>query len=250
MILEFIIKKDKEEPREEKHKEGRYNFAKTDFNKLRMYFKNCDWVPFEQAVGVHNKWRIFREVYDKGINQFVPKIKGKTTWIKPWYNIRCAKAKRNRDEAWNRWKKKRTTDAGIKYKLARNEYVRIRREEERNFEKDIVEKCKDQPKLFYKFVNGRLKEKQSIERLRLNGTTYYDPNEQAEIMNKSFESVFTKEREMVNEEGKEREKVLRYIDLEVQEVRKLLEDLDVRKALGPDSISNWVLKECREELLD
>ncbi len=27
----------------------------------------------------------------------------------------------------------------------------------RNFEKNIVDKCKDQPKLFYKIINGKLK---------------------------------------------------------------------------------------------
>ena len=35
---------------------------------------------------------------------------------------------------------------------ARNKYIRIRREEERNFGKDVVNKSKDKPKLFYKFI--------------------------------------------------------------------------------------------------
>ena len=37
-----------------------------------------------------------------------------------------------------------------RYNEARNDYVRIRREEETAFEKDIVKKCGDEPKLFYK----------------------------------------------------------------------------------------------------
>ena len=43
------------------------------------------------------------------------------------------------------------------YRTARNEYVKIRGEEERNFEKDVVEKCKKEPKLFYEYVNGKIK---------------------------------------------------------------------------------------------
>ena len=33
-----------------------------------------------------------------------------------------------------------------------NKYIRIRREEERVFEKDVVEKCEKEPKLFYIYV--------------------------------------------------------------------------------------------------
>lgn len=36
-----------------------------------------------------------------------------------------------------------------KYRIARNKSVRIRREEERNFERDIVKKCKKEPELLF-----------------------------------------------------------------------------------------------------
>ena len=32
------------------------------------------------------------------------------------------------------------------YKQARNEYVRVRRQEEKRYEKDVVDKCKEEPK--------------------------------------------------------------------------------------------------------
>ena len=34
------------------------------------------------------------------------------------------------------------------YKLTRNEYIRIRREEEKLYVKNIVDKCKEEPKQF------------------------------------------------------------------------------------------------------
>ncbi|MPC62707.1 hypothetical protein E2C01_056796 [Portunus trituberculatus] len=61
-------------------------------------------------------------------------------------------------------------------------------DEKRNFEKVIMEKCKDQPK----FVNGKLKEKQQFKKSKVNGTTFHDPKEQAEIMNHCFEGFFYK----------------------------------------------------------
>ena len=40
-------------------------------------------------------------------------------------------------------KKKLIQRTKEEYKLTRNEYVRVKREEERRYEKDIVDKCKE-----------------------------------------------------------------------------------------------------------
>ena len=40
------------------------------------------------------------------------------------------------------------------------------------------------------------------------------------------------------------------IRVEMNEMRKLLEELDVRKAMGPDEVSNWMLRECKEQLVE
>lgn len=38
------------------------------------------------------------------------------------------------------------------------------REEEKEYEKAMVEKCKEQPKLFDRFINGKIKPKEKIEK--------------------------------------------------------------------------------------
>ena len=47
-----------------------------------------------------------------------------------WYNARCAEAKRAKDRTWRKLKKQRNESNRERYKEARNEYGRIRREEE------------------------------------------------------------------------------------------------------------------------
>ena len=77
------------------------------------------------------------------------------------------------------------------YKLARNEYVWVRREEEKRYGKDIVDKCKKEPKLFYRFINVKLKRKESIAQLKENKEVYEDPKEISVVLNKNFLKVFT-----------------------------------------------------------
>ena len=76
------------------------------------------------------------------------------------------------------------------YKEARNEYIRIRREEERVFEKDVVEKCENEPKLFYRYINGKMTGKETIDKLTKEGRVYQTAEEMSELMNESFRSVF------------------------------------------------------------
>ena len=103
------------------------------------------------------------------------------------------RAKKRRDEAWRRMKRKPVQERKEEYRLERNEYVRIRREEEKRYEKDIVDKCKEELKLFYKFINGKIKHKEIIIRLKENNEVYEDPNEMSKVLNKNFQKVFTTE---------------------------------------------------------
>ena len=52
----------------------------------------------------------------------------------------------------------------LNYMQKRNKYVMILRVEQKNYQKDIVDKCKDQPKLFYRYTNGKLEKQKEIDK--------------------------------------------------------------------------------------
>ena len=89
--------------------------------------------------------------------------------------MKCDKAERERDRAWMRMKRKLKQRTKEEYKIARNEYVRVGKKEEKRYEKYIVDKCKAEPKLFYRFINGKLKHKESVARLKEHKKVYEDP---------------------------------------------------------------------------
>ena len=100
-------------------------------------------------------------------------------------------AKRKKDRAWKGYKINRSYSNWEQYKQARNEYTKVRRDEQRNYEKKIVEKCADKPKLFYKFINNKIKNKEMVNTMRENDIVYEDSKTISEILNKNFQSVFT-----------------------------------------------------------
>ncbi len=77
---------------------------------------------------------------------------------------------------------------------------------------------------------------------------FEDLAEMAEIINKSFQAVFTKESTFVGQSEMSEEMGLGEIQVSEEDIRKQLERLDVRKALEPDGVSRWILKEYNQQL--
>ena len=57
----------------------------------------------------------------------------------------------------------------------------------------MVEKCENEPKLFFKYINGKMKSTETIDKIVKGGKTYQAAEELSEIMNESFKQVFTEE---------------------------------------------------------
>lgn len=250
VLVEFEVSTGEVEERRDEHKAGRRNYGKTNFSELKKYFERADWRElYDMDGGVETKWKVLVDIYNEGVEKFVPKTYRRKIENKVWFNKKCYESKKIRDAAWGRWRKRKKLKDWNDYKSARNEYVKVRREERKNFEKTIIEKCKDQPKLFYGYVNSKLKNRKGIEKLKVNGKEYKEDLEMATIMNDHFQSVFTVESVMREESGLTGSTVpLETVEVTVLEIKRLLERMDERKAQGPDEIAAKILKECKEEL--
>lgn len=239
----------------EEHKEERYDYGKANFDTIRTSFRNTDWTEMYASDSINGKYSIFKKIYEDIISNNVPK-KGKIAKrIKEWFNERCRRAKERRDTAWEIARKRKNEQTWNRYKKLRNKYIKIRRQEARNHEKNIVKKCEKEPKLFFRYVNSKLKVKDRIVRLRKGDDTYEDDEGMCDIMNSTLHSVYTVDDEFTEPDNitvpvhGEAEKMDR-ITFQPEELLELMKGLDIRKAIGPDDISGWVVKECANELVE
>ena len=68
--------------------------------------------------------------------------------------------------------------------------------------RNIVDKCKEEPKLFYRFIYGKIKHQESIAWLKENREVLYeDLKEMSEVLNKNFQKVFTIESDFQKPQG-------------------------------------------------
>lgn len=82
---------------------------------------------------------------------------------------------------------------------------------------NIVDKYKDKPILFYRYINRKIKSKQSISKLKVEAKIYEDTYTQAEIMNGSFQPAFIKESNYGRMSEKTRDVMLQDIKVEIRE---------------------------------
>ena len=116
--------------------------------------------------------------------------------------------------------------------------------------KKIVDKCKEESKLFYRFINGKIKPKEIITRLKKHNEVYEDLKEMSEVLNENLKKIFTTESDFQKPQGQVRKNEMREIKISQKEIEEMMKELDERKAIGLDAGSGYILKECRQEIAE
>ena len=119
------------------------------------------------------------------------------------------------------------------------------------------DKCKN--KKLYSYVKHKGTENTGISPLKSEGSTYTDPTQQATILNKQFESVFSKPKALSLKfltelelwfQGLNPKNIKQMPDISITNTgtENLLKNLNPNKASGPDEISPKLLKELHHEI--
>ena len=153
-----------------------------------------------------------------------------------------------------------TKDAKVyeEYCRCRNQVKRLTRKAIKSQEKDIAKKTKTNSKVFWKFVNSKIKVRSTIPELYT--TSKPDPNkitkndhEKAEVLGKFFSSVYVKEPEwtwVLDDDDKAIIKEELKLDITKEIISKKLHELNINKSPGPDNMHPKVLKELASVLID
>ena len=248
-LLKFLLDKNFGVESEEEYKEERLNYNRARYNDMRSYFENIDWSELYQEENIQAKYNKFMDIYTKAMENFVPKYTKKTLKKNQWFDRNCVNAKKEKEKAWKRYKRKNEDMEREAYKTAKNRYVEVRRTTQKEYEQKIVEHCESDTKMFYKFINSKLQKKEMVEKVKVGENVYEDAFDIVAKLNDSFCKVFTSEKEFkgnILHEGKH----MQDIEVSKRDIEKIIGDIDVNKSMGPDGVSGKVLNECQKQLLD
>jgi hypothetical protein len=171
-------------------------------------------------------------------------VKIKNTNAPQWIDLDIIKASRKKYTAYKDAKRHNTNEKWGKFAKLRNKVKRLMEFKYKQYIKDLAANLSSNPKQFWGFLKFKSKAKTLPNILIENSKEYSDPVTKANIFNKFFHSVFSKE---TNRDAPKVTKTidpnLSVIQLSVDDVKKTLLTLDASKAIGPDGLPTRLLKD-------
>ena len=230
-----------------------YNYHKGDFTGMVNLLESTNW---KDTFIMENKEKdpeaIWSSLKSKLIdlrNEFVQTITHKTEITNnnkgsfPIDNT-LQQAIKEKHRAHRRWMKgNRRGDQTLRgaYTKSRDKVKKLIRKSKRSFEKGIASRGKSNPKEFWKYVRKKLKTKSGVSPMLQNvkdpDSLKFDDKDKANILQKQFSSVFTKEQsDNLPTLEMRTDKKIEHLHITEEMVRKEILTLNINKSSGPDEI--------------
>ena len=229
-------------------------FYKGDYRSIRDELETVNWDILFQHRSVDSCWEVFRDKLVELQAKFIPTAK-KSERSKPqWMDKSVVRALGDKARAWKRYLMCRTDSNFTSYKKARNRLKSVIIDSRTNFEHLLATEIKENPKAFWKYVGRKTKAPRTQQKIRNSrGKLSDSDSETASYFNSYFASVFTVDSDidlpvmLVGNSELECSEVkqLKSIQFEEDHILKILQDLKVDKAAGPDGISPRTLWETK-----
>ena len=199
----------------------------------------------------HNFTGKIKELRDK----FIPSksISGKAH--KPWITRNIKTLHHKRDKLYKIMKRTGKTEDISKYMELRAKIQKAETREYCRYIENIIECGQDstaQPaskqKRFWSYIKSLRKDSGGVSPLKSDGIMYNNPKDKANILNKQYQSVFTRETPNIPDMEGPTYPSMPDITVDTRGVLKLLKNIKPNKASGPDMIAARLLRELAEEI--
>ena len=222
-------------------------------SEINSSLQKVKWEEEMENKGVNQSWRFFKSKIEEVVKNNVPlKEKRKQQPKPPWQTKRVCRSVKKQTQLWKRYERTGRNKEYEEYKKQRNKNNQMRKKAKREYEKKLLKRFKDKPKLFYSYVRNKQKVKPEIPQLNTgDGIMTSSDEEIAQEFGKKFGSVFTRETDNENnypefESRMHGNNILQNVRITENDVCEKLKRLKEDKACGPDGIHPKLLKECAE----
>lgn len=225
----------------------RYNYNKGNYDTMNEELLEIDWTNKLDALNFEDAWSYFSTTLEQMIASHIPKsTPRKNKRRKIWMTKEVAAKHRKKQRAWKRYKETGNRWDYIRATNEKNELTLMTRNLCRDFEYNLAENIKKNPKAFWRYCKSKLKNRSRLGDLKsTDGTLTSDDKAKAELLNEYFVSVFTKEdtTEVPDLPHKQQTPNNQDVQFSTEVIERKLKKLKVTKSAGPDGFHPRVLCE-------
>ncbi|XP_053691127.1 uncharacterized protein LOC128739656 [Sabethes cyaneus] len=164
-----------------------------------------------------------------------------------WFTPALVNLMKEKRSALKRMRRSSSSENVANYKQILRVFKAVHREAYQVYIADIQTRFKTNPKSFWRFVNGRRKGSGVPDCVNYNGVTSTDLQSSSELFAAYFKSVFTEVTGNIRELLSDNDEAP--YQLSEACVERGICKLDANKSAGPDTLSNKILKEFRQEFV-
>ena len=237
-----------------------FQYHKADFHSIKQKLnenKN-DFKDLANTSSCNTLWEEFKNTMHSLMKEFIPQktIRNKKNH-KPWITPHLRTLQRKLSRLLR--KTRQTNDPSLRQRYVKTKasVQKLRRQSYWNYINDLIEPPSDnqehsrnRQKRFWHYIKSLRRDNCGVSPLRDHeGKLCSAPSDKANILNKQYESVFTKEDSSdIPTPSGEPLPEMDAIEISEEGVEKLLKNLNLHKAGGPDGLPAKVLKECASEI--
>ena len=151
----------------------RRNFRKMNVEKLKRDLGQYAWQDDLEDLNVNDAWTLIKERVDKAIHESVPISRSKGKKGKKYITKDTLDSVRNKHRLYRKWKRTGNPDDEIAYNRANTKSRKECRKAKKDYEKKVAKSAKENPKLFYSYVNSQTKCRTGIADLRCSYSHFF-----------------------------------------------------------------------------
>ncbi|BHF77629.1 hypothetical protein SprV_0602073700 [Sparganum proliferum] len=228
----------------------RRNLWYGDFDQMRAEISRIEGESV--FVGsILEDWQRFREILHKLIANHCPLSRKRLTNRPRWLTQALKNEVNKKRRLWKKSLSDRSPTSMCAYKIQRNRVKGLILKTRREFERDLLERAAENPKLFYGYIRQCTRNKDPIPLLKTaEGEHLTEDREKADHLSEFFRSVFS------SEAGFNPSTLQAFEDTTIMETVQFTKGmvltellrLKESKSSGPDEIPAKILKELADEL--
>ena len=194
---------------------------------------------------INTLWKTFSEKCTSLMNEHIPTKWTSQRFSQVWINGDIKRLSRRKKRSYKRAKKTGKKKDWDRFRHIKKDTQTACRQAYNSYISNMLEEDNTtNPKRFWSFIKSKRSESTGVSPLRKEGILYSDSNNKANILNDQFTSVFTQEdTQNIPDKAVSPFPDLPEITIHPDGVKKLLGNINLHKATGPDSVPGQLLKE-------
>ena len=224
-----------------------YQYNKADWTKIRQSTIKFaeEYLSKQDENDIDTNWNKFKKHILNTMEQLIPSRLVSQKFAVPWINTEIKRMGKKKQRLYNKWKRTGRPEDREAFKSAKKEANKIIRKAHWDYvNKALIDGLNEKnSKPFWKYIKAKKLENFGIAPLKKDNTLHCSAAQKAKLLNDQFYSVFTKDRgEPIPDISGSKYPQIEPLTIREAGVLKLLNEIDPKKASGPDNIPCRMLK--------